>query len=120
MAGQATLNASGGVTLYVPNGSISMAGGATVNLTAPTSGPYKGVGIYQPASNTSSVTMTGGSTQLINGAIYAPGASVSFAGNSGGGGSTIVCDSISFVGNSSIGKPAATAYSGSTGPTLIE
>jgi hypothetical protein len=122
LGGQSALNATGGVTLYIPSGGISVAGGATVNLTAPTSGAYQGIAVYQPASNTSSLAMVGGATQAIIGAIYAPGADMSYTGGSstGNNGTTIVCNSISFVGNSYFHQPAKTAYTGSIGPTLIE
>jgi hypothetical protein len=99
-----------------------MNGGATVNLTGPTTGAYKGIGIFQPSSNTSALTLTGGATQLIRGAVYAPGADVTYTGGASlsSGGATIVCNTITFQGNSYLTQPASTAYTGSSGPTLIE
>jgi hypothetical protein len=122
MSGGTTLNASGGVMLFIESGIVAVRGGAIVNLTAPASGPYKGVGLYQPSTNTSPVALSGGVTQIINGAVYLPGADLSFSGGSSlsTGGSTIVCKTVAFTGNSFIKQPASTAFAGSTGPTLIE
>jgi hypothetical protein len=123
-SGSATINGSGGVMIYMASGGISLSGGTTVNITAPSSGPYQGIGIYQPSSNTTAMALSGGSSQSINGAVYAPGASLAYSGSSGmcgnGGGTTLVINSITFSGSSSITQPAKTAYSGSSGPTLIE
>jgi hypothetical protein len=40
MGGQTSISGTG-VTLYIESGSVSMAGGATVSLSAPTTGAYK-------------------------------------------------------------------------------
>lgn len=117
-----TVNATGGVMLYIQGGGILISGGATFNLAGPTSGAYKGIAIYQPASNATTMQMEGGSTQNIQGAIYVPGANLLFQGgsSSSSGGATIVCKSITIDGGSTIKQPAATAYSGSTGPALLQ
>jgi hypothetical protein len=122
MAGGTTLTGTGGVMLYIASGSVNMAGGANVNVIAPTSGPYKGFAIFQPSSNTSAMSLTGGSTQVFQGAVYAPGAALSFKGgvSVSNGSATIVSSSLTFTGNSYISQPAVTAYSGSAGSTLLE
>ncbi|HEY3839876.1 MAG TPA: TadE/TadG family type IV pilus assembly protein, partial [Bryobacteraceae bacterium] len=72
----ATLTGSG-VTFYNTSagytfGSIAITGGATVNLTAPTSGTYKGILFFQDRNVNSSATnaIGGGATEYYTGSIY--------------------------------------------------
>jgi Flp pilus assembly protein TadG len=93
-----------GVFFYLENGaSLSIDNGANVNLvsgdsaengggTAPTvgsSGIYNGILFYQAATDTNSLSVQGGSSMYLNGAIYAPGAAIDL-GN--GSGSTVMAD----------------------------
>jgi hypothetical protein len=72
-----------GVLLYNENGPISVVNSKLI-LSAPTSGTYKGIAIFQPSSNGSSLYFAAwGSGQLYdtlqsNGTIYAPRALVYF------------------------------------------
>jgi len=73
-----------GVTFYLMGGaSLVIDNGANVNLVAPTSGTYSGVLIYQAASDTQPLSVQGGSSATINGAIYAPGAAITLGNGSG-------------------------------------
>ena len=72
-----TVNGTG-VTIYNtgPNaGSIKVNGNMGVNLTAPTSGYYWGVVLFQDRTLTSppAATLNGGATMGFQGAIYLPG-----------------------------------------------
>ncbi len=62
----------------------SINGGATVNLTAPTTGPTAGIALFGDRNmpNDRAFSFSGGSTQVIDGAIYVPKGDVSFAGGS--------------------------------------
>lgn len=73
------------VTLAIMNGSLSIKpGNSTVNLTAPTSGTYSGMVIYQPRSNTHTLNLQAGhSTGTLTGFIYAPGAELSMQDHGG-------------------------------------
>jgi hypothetical protein len=73
------------VTLYVPSsGTAPNFNGATVNLTAPTTGSMANMLYYQIPSNTSSPNFNGTSNKY-SGVIYCPGAtSANFNGASGG------------------------------------
>lgn len=64
------------VTLAIMNGTLSIKpGNSTVNMTAPTSGAYSGIVIYQPLSNTHQLNLQAGhSTGSLTGFIDAPGA----------------------------------------------
>ena len=68
--------AAGGATLDIATGALSEATAGTVlDLVAPTSGPYNGIAIMEPAPNTNPMTFDFGySSGLIDGIIYAPDA----------------------------------------------
>jgi hypothetical protein len=73
-----------GVTLYIPvGGSLggSGNGNTTLNLTAPTSGAYNGILIYQAAANSNTVELNGTPIANLTGVIYAPTAEFEFSGN---------------------------------------
>lgn len=86
---------------------VNMNGGATLNLTAPDSGTYKGVLIYQdrraPMVNQAN-KINGNSSSTFRGAIYMPGQEVEFTGTTGMNTDCIqlVARRITFNGNSSI------------------
>ena len=73
--------APGGVLIYVLGGSFVAGGGASLTLTAMTSGPYAGVAVWQPVANTSTLSLSNGAALIFNGAIYAPGAELDISGN---------------------------------------
>lgn len=66
-------------------GQLDINGGAVVNLTAPTSGTYRGLLIYQDrrAPNQSGNRINGNSGSRIEGAIYMPSQELQFNGTSG-------------------------------------
>jgi Flp pilus assembly protein TadG len=84
-----------GVMFYLINGaSLVIQNGANINLTAGGNttksggtstnlGAYNGILVYQPASNTSAVTVQGGASSYINGSFYAPGAAVTLDNGTG-------------------------------------
>jgi Flp pilus assembly protein TadG len=117
VSGGATLTCSTctggqGVTLVFTGSSIdgwagaTINGGATVNLTAPNSGPTQGIVFYGDRNMpiTTVFSLAGGSTQVITGAIDLPKATLKFAGSSGTSTpcTQIIADTIQFTGGSSI------------------
>jgi hypothetical protein len=106
LTGNVSLSGTG-VTLDLL-GSTSIPGNVALNLTAPTSGTYDGVVIYQPSSNTNTLGLTGNSGSTFQGIVYAPSAAVTLTGNSG---SNIYADfvvkSLNLVGNSSLNDYAS-------------
>jgi hypothetical protein len=74
-----------GVTIYLPGPSGSMDGGGsgntTLNLTAPTSGAYNGILIYEDANNTNPIDVRGTPVANLTGIIYAPSAQLTLGGN---------------------------------------
>ncbi len=126
MSGQSSLSGTG-VTLFFTSSTgnnyatASIAGGAAINIVAPTSGPTAGIAIFGDRRMPSGTTfkLVGGDSQLVGGAIYLPNAAINWAGNSSLGQqcTQIVADTIDMVGNSGLKvdcqgygtKPLATA-----------
>lgn len=112
VSAQGTLTGSG-VTLYLtkntgPSSNISIQGGATVALSAPTSGPYAGILAYQSRETTGNIThnLTGGSNMRLDGIFYFPKQGVNFSGGSSltQSASLIVADTMNFTGQSHVGN----------------
>jgi hypothetical protein len=78
---------TGTASLVIDNGANVnlVAGGATESggSTAPAVGIYNGIVIYQAASDTKAMSVQGGATTFMNGAIYAPGAAITMGNASG-------------------------------------
>jgi hypothetical protein len=73
-----------GVLFYLEgNASVTIDNGANVNLIATTTGTYANILIYQDPADTKSLSIQGGSTAVMQGAIYATGASVTLGNGSG-------------------------------------
>jgi hypothetical protein len=109
VAGGSSISGSGVTIIFTSSSgtgyaTAAVAGGATVNITAPTSGPLAGLAFFQdrnaPASG--SDQFTGGATQNIVGAIYFPNQNVTFAGGTTTGGAKctqLVALTVTFNGN---------------------
>jgi len=85
LGNKVVINATSGVTLIVNgNFAVNIANNTTLNLTAPTSGPYAGIAIMGLRMATASVTQTFGNDSIlkITGAIYFPNQIVNFENNS--------------------------------------
>lgn len=94
LAGTVTTGSSGG-TIDLNSGTMTESSGTTINLTAPTSGPYMGIALMAPPTNTSTITFEFGNTSgTLNGIIDTPGANL-YLHDSGGdrnGGLTLTTD----------------------------
>ncbi len=81
----ATVNATAGVTLVVNgNYAIDISNNGTLNLTAPTTGPYAGFAFFGSRSATSTIQQVFGNNVLlkITGVIYFPNQIINFYNNS--------------------------------------
>jgi hypothetical protein len=68
-----------GVTFYLTGGNIIINGNPTINFSAPTTGNYAGVLVYQPANNTQQFIINSGTSQTSGGwagMIYVPGGEI--------------------------------------------
>lgn len=68
------------VVLYVEHGSVNFSGGATIQLSAPTTGPFKGLLLYLPMKNNKRVVLNGNSKSMISGTILAPASLIRITG----------------------------------------
>jgi Flp pilus assembly protein TadG len=98
-------------------GNMTLRGNATLNLTAPTTGPTAGVAIFVDrnaptaeagSGNACQNKMNGNGTLNITGTIYVPSQCLVFSGNNSTSSSTactrIIADSVVFQGSSGIGN----------------
>lgn len=90
-------------------GTASISGGANVDISAPTSGTYKGVLMYQDRDAGSSPSMdaiiNGGSTTEFGGAMYFPNNDISFTGGNAtdsNGCMLLIAQTVSFTGSADI------------------
>jgi hypothetical protein len=111
-----------GVTFYNTTGSggygaITLNGSATVNLSAPTTGPLTGILFFQDRSIPGSAAgsmITGNSSSTFDGAIYFSTTALSFGGNSSVSGySIVVANQLTLSGNASIGTNYSSLAGGS-------
>ena len=79
LTGTASLSIDNGANVNLVAGGAAESGGAT----APTVGSYNGIVIYQAAADTAAVSLQGGSSSYINGALYAPGSAMTIGNGSG-------------------------------------
>lgn len=92
-------------------GPIAISGGTTTELSAPTSGTYKGVLFFQDRNvvSNSSNDFTGGAGMNLNGTLYLPSGDIKFAGGSENQApfTALLARTITFTGNSKF-KPDPT------------
>jgi Putative auto-transporter adhesin, head GIN domain len=62
-------------------GAVSLSGSGTISMSAPTTGSYADVLIFQPAANTQALSASGSSMAGVTGTIYAPGAQLNVSGS---------------------------------------
>jgi Flp pilus assembly protein TadG len=101
--GSGTVTGSG-VTFYLTNSaSATLNGSQTFQLTAPTIGSYTAILFFQNKSDTSNATINGSNTSNFTGALYFPGAQLTYNGSGPLSAYTIlVANTIVFNGSSNI------------------
>lgn len=104
----------------------TMNGGASIDITAPTSGDYSGILMYGDRNGPNQVnTLNGNAAATFNGALYFPSSQITFEGNSSAGGSSctqLIGDTIKVTGGTNIttsGCVAAGATLATTGSTQL-
>jgi len=109
MAGGATLQGTGVTIIFTSSTGANYAdatinGGATLAITAPTTGPTAGIAMFGDRNMPTSTTFkfNGGDTQTIGGAVYLPKGTLQYAGgnNANTNCTQVIGDTVSFVGNS--------------------
>lgn len=121
--GDLTLNGNGtatdagltvqGATFFLTGTStLKLNGNGSLNLQAPTSGPYSGILIFGSRSQTGLTHAIRGNTgSTTQGAIYVPTSAISFSGNSSttNGCTQIIGLTVEFTGNSTLRSSCTTA-----------
>jgi hypothetical protein len=103
------------VFLYFENPcAVSFTGNGNVTLSAPTSGTYQGVTIFQARDDAATASLTGGSTQLVGGVVYFPDALLKFSGNgtstNNAATTSIVAYNLQLNGNAYIANSGSSPY----------
>lgn len=73
------------VFIWIESGEVRWNGGATVKLYAPDTGPYAGLLLYLPITNSSGVTINGNSGSGVEGTVMAPASPVDIQGTGDAG-----------------------------------
>jgi hypothetical protein len=84
VSGKGSITGSGVVIISAPGRSqdtISISGQGSVTLTAPTSGSFQGIALFQDPSSSNPVSLSGQASLTLTGVPYVPGAAVSIDGN---------------------------------------
>jgi hypothetical protein len=129
--GQISLGGGGslrgaGVTIFLMEGArIDIGANQVLELSAPESGPYAGITIFQARNNGTELRLQGGSGTTLKGFVYAPAAHVVYRGNSSmlGAGECIriVARTLDLAGTSSFASTCGTALGGrsiAAGPSM--
>lgn len=111
-----------GVTFFLTNtkdptktGTVFIGGNVTATLSAPTSGPYKGILFYQDprASGIGTDTVTGTSSSNYDGAMVFANQQLKFAGNTQAGSAgclKLIAKTIEFDGNTRLNNAGCSTY----------
>ncbi|QDA35752.1 hypothetical protein E4191_16455 (plasmid) [Paracoccus liaowanqingii] len=111
-AGEASINANGATFYLAGNAKLRLSGNGSLNLKAPTTGPYAGILIFASRSQVG-VTheILGNAGSITQGVIYAPSAAIRFTGNSTttGGCTQIIGNTVEFTGHSTLKSSCETS-----------
>ena len=72
-----------GVTIVMLNEGLQWNGGVAMHLSAPTTGPTKGIVLYLPPSNTNEIRLNGTYDLFISGTVLAPSSDIIWEGDFG-------------------------------------
>ncbi len=126
VGGGATLTGTGvTIVLTSANGTVTIDNGATVNLTAPTSGATAGIAFFgNPLATESNINnFAGGSSTNITGVLYFPTQTVHFSNGSSSSCTQLIAGMISVVGGTTLKNtscPAGIRQIGGGSAMLIE
>jgi Flp pilus assembly protein TadG len=120
-----TLTGNGVFLFFQDNCSVAFSGNGNINLSAPTSGQYQGVLMYEDRANSTPSALTGGSGQQLNGILYFPDALLHYAGGSSSSinapAATIIAYNLQLDGSSYIWNAGTSVYLNSfAGYAIIE
>jgi Flp pilus assembly protein TadG len=88
-----------GVTLYIAQGQAQFNGANSVDLVAPTSGPYAGILFYQSSTDASAAQINGGAGSSFQGALYFPASTIQLNGSNVAAYTIVVSKSVQINGS---------------------
>ena len=96
-----------GVMIYLNTGGISLKGGATIDISAPTnltgaSAVYNGISYFEARGNTSPVDLRGGTGYTDTGTLYFPSGDVTLRGTPNSYGNQLIANTLTVAGDGSI------------------
>jgi hypothetical protein len=96
-----SVNNCTGITFYMETGGVGWNGNVDNTFTAPASGSYKGLLVYLPEGNSSSININGNSGSQFTGSVIAVSSTVTLNGNGNTEGlhTQILANEINFNGN---------------------
>lgn len=110
----ANITGTGVFMYFQDNCNVSFSGNGNINLSAPSSGMYQGVLMFQDRNDSVSSSLTGGSGQALNGILYFPDALLHYAGGSSSSinapSATIIAYNLQLAGSSYIWNAGTSAY----------
>lgn len=98
-SGRITVNFA---VIYIEAGSTVLTGNGNTRITAPITGPYTGIAIFQNRELTTEVNLQGTSFTNGHGTVYAPAAKVQLTGNTTSSDMQFISDTFRMSGNSSL------------------
>jgi hypothetical protein len=93
-------------------GAISFTGSGTLTMSAPSSGTYEGILMFQDRTQSIAGAVNGTSTSAITGSLYFPDANLTYTGNTTAQFTALIADTITMVGNSSFKSDTYGVYTG--------
>jgi hypothetical protein len=101
-------------------GGISLGGNGNFSLTAPTSGTYAGILIFQSRQNTRALSFTGNAFQGTTGTIYAANALLNLSGNAQLRGNSLIVGTLNLTGNGSLTQLAQGTDGGDSATAIAD
>jgi hypothetical protein len=113
-SGNASISGNGVMMYFEDSCNISLTGNGNINLSAPTTGMYQGVLMFQSRTDSTTSLLSGGANQVLNGVVYFPDALLHYSGGTASsisaGGTTIIASNLALDGNSYILNAGSSPY----------
>lgn len=111
--GQASVTGSDVTIIFTGNSTINVNGGATVTLSAPTTGTYAGILLYADRNSQANYNnFNGGSSMALTGVVYMPSENINFNGgvSSGGSCTKIIANTVTINGGANLSPTCPAGY----------
>jgi hypothetical protein len=103
LRGNAFVDATSGVTIFLEKGgTYAGSGNSAIHITAPSSGPYQGVGFFQSRTNLSPLNIHGDVEFDVDGTVYVPNAALSLQGDAGRRFGRVLAGTLDLGGNATV------------------